>query len=484
MKKIIPIIQLIVFLLVCGPVTKLYSQAYEIKVKFKTYQNNQVYLGFHYGNNKFIRDTAEVNNKGIAVFSGKEAIPGGIYLIIIPDKNYFEFIFSENKIYMETDTGDFVANMNVIESEENKIFYSYLRFMQETHIEKLAYEKQYELIKSDSIKVEQIKKDIRALDQKVIDYRQNIINTHPDFLFSKVLAAMVEPEPRQKLVDESDSVYTNYLYGFYQLHYFDNIDLSDERILRTPVYEPKVDRFLEKMTIRHPDSIKYAASRIIDKAMANEEVFKYTLIKLFNYYAKSKYMGMDAVVVYLAERYYLSGKATWADSTQKAKIYDRVVKLSSNLIGMKAPELIMQDTSGQYRSLHSIKAPYTVIVFWDVSCSHCRASMPILKNLLKKTAKDSLEIFAVYIGKENKEWKTYLKENKLPFINVSDPNQYSNFRTLYDVYSTPVIYILDKDKIIQAKRIGAEQVEPIINTLENRFDLVKPPTEENKGSDD
>ena len=459
--------------------TILYSQAYEIEVKFKSYKNNQVYLGFHYGHNKYVRDTAEVNQKGVVVFSGDKEIPGGIYLIIVPNKNYFELIVNEEKISVETDTGDFVKNMKVILSDENKVFYDYLRFMQDQHFSKTDLQaKLNALDERDTIEKQKINEKIKNLDDEVVHYRESIIKDHSELFFAKIVKALEEPLPRPMEAAENDSMYRNYLYGFYQEHFFDHMDLSDEKILRTPIYEPKVDRYVDKLTLRHPDSIKYAAERLIDKSMANEEVFKYTLIKLFNKYAKSQYMGMDAVVVHLAEKYYLSGKASWADSTQIAKIYERVVNLSSNLIGMKAPELIMQDTSGQYKSLHAIKSFYTLLVFWDVSCGHCKLVVSELKKLVDRSPSDSLQVFAVHTGKESKEWKKHVIENKLPFIHVSDLKQFSNFRQLYDVYSTPVVYLLDKEKIIQAKRIAVDKIEPIINTLEKRFDLVPDPPED------
>jgi hypothetical protein len=36
----------------------------------------------------------------------------------------------------------------------------------------------------------------------------------------------------------------------------------------------------------------------------------------------------------------------------------------------------------------------------------------------------------------------------------------------YDIYSTPVIYILDKDKKIKAKRIDVNQIKPILTALD------------------
>jgi hypothetical protein len=39
----------------------------------------------------------------------------------------------------------------------------------------------------------------------------------------------------------------------------------------------------------------------------------------------------------------------------------------------------------------------------------------------------------------------------------------------YDVYSTPVIYVLDKNRVIKAKRIGTEQIENVINVMEKEY---------------
>ena len=42
---------------------------------------------------------------------------------------------------------------------------------------------------------------------------------------------MDEPIAREKLPNESDSTYGQFLYNWYQNHFFDNIDFSDPRML-------------------------------------------------------------------------------------------------------------------------------------------------------------------------------------------------------------------------------------------------------------
>ena len=62
------------------------------------------------------------------------------------------------------------------------------------------------------------------------------------------------------------------------------------------------------------------------------------------------------------------------------------------------------------------------------------------------------------------EWKKFIADqNMFDFINVFDPYQNTNFRTYYDIYSTPVVYILDRDRKIIAKRLPPETVVEVLN---------------------
>lgn len=445
----------------------IFAQGTEIKVKFKQLKDVDCYLGFHYGKAKYIKDTAHVNNNGIAIFKYDKPLDGGIYLVITPSKNYFEIIVSEDYIEVEADTSDFISKMKVIQSEENKLFYDYMNFMQAEYTKKQSYNARLKTETNASKKTEYEAK-ISEINQKVETYRKNIIESKPHLFWSKLLYAMEEPEPRKQLDGEADSTYSRFVYNWLQFHYFDHIDFTDGRYIRTPIYEPMILRFMDRLTMRHPDSLKHAATRLIDKTMADTNLFKFTLIKLFNKYAQSKYMGMDAVYVYLAERYYLSGKAYWADSTQLTKMWERVYKLSSNLIGMTAKNLEMKDTSGVRRALSDIHSAYTLVIFWDPDCGHCKKSLPILKKYYNLIDRDSFEVYAVYIGTEMSKWRKFVKEHNYTWIDVADPANETNFRVLYDVSSTPTVYLLDKKKKIVAKRIDVKDIEGIINTLEGR----------------
>src|SRR5258705_608796 len=62
---------------------------YEIKVTFKPFKKQYIYLGHYFGKQYPIIDSALVNDKSEAVFKGTTKLPGGIYLAGYPNKSRF-----------------------------------------------------------------------------------------------------------------------------------------------------------------------------------------------------------------------------------------------------------------------------------------------------------------------------------------------------------------------------------------------------------
>nr|MBP9151970.1 TlpA family protein disulfide reductase [Flavobacteriales bacterium] len=183
-----------------------------------------------------------------------------------------------------------------------------------------------------------------------------------------------------------------------------------------------------------------------------------------SHFDKSKQMRMYAFFVQMAKNYYMTGQAFWADSSTVAKIGERAQKLDYSLIGKVAPNLIMNDTAGKIQILHAIPKEYTIAYFWDPDCGHCKKVTPKVKEFYDAFKDElSVEVYGVNTNsKEREDWLKYIIDNKLNWINVEDPEQKTAYKYLYDIYSTPVIYLLDKDKKIIAKRIGAEDLENFI----------------------
>ena len=153
------------------------------------------------------------------------------------------------------------------------------------------------------------------------------------------------------------------------------------------------------------------------------------------------------------------------------EICDRATTLNRLKLFGPAPDLILQDTSEtKWVDITKLPNEYKVLVFWDPGCGHCKKEIPKLKKLYDeiKSRKMDIEIIGVNTELENKAWKKYIRENKLDWINISDnpevngnPRKYIveqrkttlnslNFRDIYDIFSTPQIFLLDSENKIIA----------------------------------
>lgn len=441
------------------------ADAYEIKVKIKHYKGQVCYLGYPYGDKKYLADTAQINEHGEFVFSGTKPLDGGLYFIYAapPASLYFDIVVAEPKFSLETDTLDYIGNMKTVGSVENQLFFDFQRFMRDR--QKQAADLSEKLKSAtDQAEKDRITARLSSLDTEVQTYRDELIKNNPTLFASKFIkSTMVVEVPESPKDQDGKELDPNFGYKYYKQHYFDYLDFTDPKMLRTPNFYQKVDEYLEKMTVKHPDSIIASAHTIIEKARADKEVFRYCVVNITYKYETSNIMGMDAVFVDLAENYYISGDAFWADTALIAKITDRVDRLKPNLIGKPAPKLLLLDTLMRPVNVANIKAPYTVLYFYDPDCGHCKKKTPILRDLYEQKLKSmGVIVVAANIKKEVDEWKKYIKEQKLTFINLADPELRSNFRYEYNIETTPQLYILDENKKIIAKRLDVEQIEEFI----------------------
>jgi peroxiredoxin len=210
---------------------------------------------------------------------------------------------------------------------------------------------------------------------------------------------------------------------------------------------------------------------LLKKCDGMPETFKYTLWYITRWAENSKIMGMDESFVYLVENYYMKGKATWLEQKDLDKYIDRAKKIAPNMIGQPAMDLRMQDTTGKIVPLSTIKADYTLLIFWSPTCGHCKTEIPRFDSLYKtELKKRNIKMYAVDADNEDEKWRVFIRENKLNdgWIHVSDPNHITNFRSFYDVYSTPTVYLLDDKKIIRGKRFDDKSLLGLLDWLDKK----------------
>lgn len=463
MKRLIFALAAVIYLSGCDQ-SSAQEEGYHIKIKMEGINSDTVYLANYFGNKLYYSDTAYA--KGDLIEFKGDTLRGGKYAVVLPDIKYFELIVAEPEIILETTNEDFLGNMKVKKSEENTVFFNYVDFLTARKTEMAPFEEQLKEFEGTEEERTQIIDQLKAINEKVVAEQNRIVTENPDLLVAKYIKMGLRIEVPDPPKDEN-GIITDSLFQrrYYVNHYFDNFDFGDDRICRDPVYYNKINDFFAKVVYPVADSINFYADRLISKMDRKGENFKFTAHYLSTMYDKQKRMGLDAVFVHIVENYYMKGDAYWLDSAQTAKLTEKAMTLKPLLIGKQAPFLSLFDTTQTRKvSLYDVKADYTVLYFWASDCGHCQKATPKLLETYHKYREQGVQIYAVGTELENDDWLKYIRKHNLDFINVSDtPEKPDYFRTHYDIFATPKIFILDADKKIIAKDIGTEQIDKLLD---------------------
>jgi peroxiredoxin len=423
-----------------------------------------------------VKDTAKVNSIGAFQFTGSAKLPHGVYFLVLNKTRIFEMVISNDQQFtMETSTGDYIKNMKVIGDEDNKIFFENMHFNMDRNQEATPY---VNVLKDSSASAETktaAKESLQKINDKVLVYQTSLLEKYPKSMTARLLKAtkpIEVPDPPKKSDGTIDSTFQ---YRYYRAHFFDNLDLADDALIRMPktIYADKLTEYFEKLLIPQPDTIMNAINYLASKVKDNPETYKYLVWNALLNYQNPKIMGLDEVYVRIYDTYFASGEMDfWVSSSIKTSLKDYADKLRLSLIGQPAKNLIMQDQNLVLRSLFDIKKKYTIIFFFDPDCGHCKEETPkLVKFYNDNKDRFGIEVYAVSADTSMQKMKNYIRDMKMPWITVNGPRSTTgSYQKLYDAFSTPAMYILDEKKKIIAKK---PPIESLTGFFENHEKMEK-----------
>ena len=461
-------------LLILALFTKsLCAQPLTIQLDFPEQRNDTVVLAHYYNGKIFANDTTVLNENGEGQFSGNELLQEGIYTLYFDANQLQDFLLgNDQSLSISNEAGE----IKVSKAKESQQFQTYVDYLKDQKAKaKILKEKLQELPKSsDSTQV--LNQELAKLDNEVQAYWKKEAKKYDDTFYGKFVASNIRVQLNEyelpKEIQTNDSLLWLNRYQFNKNHYWDHFDLFDKGMWRTPTIHNHLDQYFNQILIQHPDSVLPVAIELIEQSKSEPEIFQNLTAYILNNSVQSHYMGMESVFVALAEKYYLSGDAFWASEKTLETIRREVYLRKNNLIGETARELLLEDPDGEYHSLHQISTPYTLLAFWEPNCGHCKKQIPeLFEKVFMEIDPSALTIMAVNTQDNKEEWLNFIEEHELNgWINVWDPNRVSNFQINYNTRTTPMIYLLDKDKKIIAKKLTVDQARKIIleKTTTNR----------------
>ena len=435
-------------------------------------KDSMLYMGYYLAQYKFFCDSAYNNGKGKFVFEGDRELDPGLYYITNNKDRFVEFVvYHEKQRYtLSTDNSNWKLGMTAKGSKENEVFFNFNR------INEVFYQ-EFETAKKTIDSVELNTVYVPAQRLRLDSIRLDYVTRYPDCMLSRMMMATKDVDV-PKVHADGTAMTDRERYDWFMAHFFDNMALDDDFILRTPkaVFYDRVMEYVEKhMNRMPPELICPLLDSLIDRAEPAPQVFRWLILNLTNHFLQSRVMVYDEVYVHLVQRYFATGKVTGLEPSKIDEQIERANKWERLLVGRVAPELILFDTVHRAHSLHHMPGRYTMLLFWSPTCGHCRDIIPAVYKVYEKYA-DTLDVSAFAILTEPDDqtvvkWKKFLADHQMTdprWVHLNGGEANVDWREVYDITTTPQIYLIDnKEHKFVAKKLGADILENIFQAIIN-----------------
>lgn len=258
------------------------------------------------------------------------------------------------------------------------------------------------------------------------------------------------------------------------------LPLEDPRVLYTNFVKSSVESYLKSLERNSTEALTFIAEDLVQSA--HSTLKPYIALQIFNLFKEAEIMGQEAVAVEIAKRYLLNDKSGSIEEMLGYEAYFGIMAFvqmnEHSLIGMQAPQIELPDSLG---CLHSIPecdegadgaSPFLqLFYFYTSNCSSCRATTPLLAELLQRYSGIPIKIYAIFTGSSRSEWMSecakfsLIKNPLVERIDLWDPEVESNFPLLYGVISTPQMLLTTDKGIIVGRRLTPKSLEQLLEAI-------------------
>jgi peroxiredoxin len=311
---------------------------------------------------------------------------------------------------------------------------------------------------------------LNVLVQKTDSLAMDFVRLHPDHLFARMLYAVRPPEPPKQVQPTLKNGEPNPAFlRWVRDHYWDHTDFKAEELLNNSFWHIYFDNYFSRHVVLQPDSIIRAVDNILYKTPKNGAFYRFITLRITQYYEQKEAPGADRIFVHMVDRFLKKQETPWLDAATLERLWYKADLHRPNLTGSLAVNFSMPDETGTPVDLYGITAPLTVLLFYSPLCEHCMESMPNLYQVFLDFKPKGLAVLAINTDTETEYWRKFVTQQHWEWTDVSDVKTMEQLDKQYAVSNLPLIYVLDKDKKILAKRLRPADLGGV---LQSNFDKI------------
>lgn len=357
-------------------------------------------------------------------------------------RQQFDIIWDGSPVMFKTNYESPVDSMEIDLSEENNLYYRYLKQMQE-------FDRKMGVLNNALINYprgdsfyRRLERQHRRVQNRRSNFVDNLVKKNGGSITASIAKFMKipgtgnpnEPDGLEKVKKE----------------FFSEGQFDDPVLLRTDLIHRKVIRYLSLYTGNNldeeeqQDEMISAVDVIMQHAMANEEIFYFLVEYLINGFNS---MGMDLVSEHLTGRYLLGNVCF---ETGRLLDQESPSPVSEMNEGDPIPGFSFEALDGRMVDLDNIQAEYTLLLFWGSWCHFCEGVMGDIYEIYSdyRTSHEGyFEVVAIGIEDDREMWLEVIEKGGYDWINYTSLMRWDcPIASGFDLIGTPTMILIDRDK--------------------------------------
>jgi len=398
------------------------------------------------GNDFFLIDSVQVKNESFQL-QLDEAMPG-IYKIGLGEdlENLGDLILNptEGQIELNYSGSNLQYGMKSKNSKENEAL--------------LAYQKEERRHKNKIRQIQQSREQGLNKRQAIYDeqeefkkYQDQVASEYEGTFFANMVRHLQSPN------------------RFDKDKYWNDMDYTDESLIHSSVWPDRITDYMrlyaskekskEEPRLGFYNTVDMLATEIVQDG--SDEVLEFVLYTLSEGFYSS---NMEELSIYVIDNYFYGDACGDAEISELFKM--KAAGIRKLQVGNTPPDFTLPNANGNSANFSSIahSNELTLVLFWASFCHKCEREIPQIQSVYDRYKSKGFEILAVSVDKEKSDWLQGIDKHGTAWQNVSDLKGWrSPVSEDFRVTSTPVMFLVNKQREIVAKPKNARELEKILS---------------------
>jgi len=389
-----------------------------------------------------VLDSVTASVPGHFTFEMNRILQPGFYRLSFDSRSWIDFVHDGEDIRIETDAAHISDSLRVLQSESNRLYNEFVRLSK-------TYKTKAEIL---HLVIARYPKDdpyhattlsaLSSLQARYAEFVDSASKARPGSFVARYIRSAQLPIVRGDLPPEDQLDHL-------KAHALDHVDFADADLTRSDLFSAKSIEYLTYFrNPRLPKNLlerefNMAVDSILTRARVHETVYSHVTEYLIDGFKK---FGFEECIDYIIDNYVVKDDLCLDEGGARSATGKMIEQRKLFVPGAVLPVIALPDSTGRTIDFTTLRAERIMVVFYAAGCPHCRTMIPKLKAAYTGRKPGLTEVVAVALDGSRDEWLGFVREQKPPWISVSDLLGWSSpLVEGYRIYATPTMVVVDRE---------------------------------------